>query len=302
MSLEDVLEGLTKDLLEELLEGNNLKYKKSLTKAKLAAFVTEKAEKKGTDLLYASLEKETLRAALTDLDKTPEHDSKTKMLKEFKEGWKKKGLEDYLEGLTVDTLKLIAADLCFEVESDKVEDFVEQIGDEIDILGMKKYFGVMAKVFMEDCANALKVKSIGSKKVLIDRVLSVAFTHLSDEEKKKEKKGKKSKSKREPDYDIIKDGVDYDTLFQEFFHHELVQYCKDNGLLANGRRRDVINRILAFLGGDEITTKPGKKKKKRKAMSEPTKKRKRKEKANAKKLEDEKEAKKIKKKKRCTKA
>ena len=52
-----------------------------------------------------------------------------------------------------------------------------------------------------------------------------------------------------PPLDTIRKGK-YDTyvdLFDNFNLPDLVQYCKNNELKTSGKKKDVINRILAFM-------------------------------------------------------
>ncbi|KAL6060545.1 hypothetical protein QOT17_013463 [Balamuthia mandrillaris] len=87
-----------------------------------------------------------------------------------------------------------------------------------------------------------------SKPVLIDAILSGKAI------KKTSKKGaapKFSKTKKP-----IKKGITYQDIYQHYYRPELVEYCKENGLLCSGSSKQLINRILAWLDGDKENTTP----------------------------------------------
>jgi len=61
----------------------------------------------------------------------------------------------------------------------------------------------------------------------------------------------------------IAQGIDYATIFNQYYAGEIQQYCKSNGIKSSGSKRELIKRILQFLDGDTTKIMTGSKEHKR---------------------------------------
>jgi len=75
--------------------------------------------------------------------------------------------------------------------------------------------------------------------------------------KKRKKKKVQKVSKTKPD--LVK-GVEYQDEFQHYYLEELVEFAKKNGLKVSGTKKELIQRIIAWLEGDKENTLAGTKK------------------------------------------
>lgn len=286
VTIEVVLEKLSSDLLKELLLGNKAK-KSSGTKKKQVQAVMEVAEEKGSQHLLSSVSKDadTMKSSLLLLEDTDDlgHDNKSKMAKQFKDHFKKATPDKFFEKLNEDALDKICSCMEFQEEGDK-EAKIDALCEELTIAGLRKMFETMAKSFIDEVAAHLKLSKSGSRKVVIDRILSGGYPHLK-EALEEEKGSGKRKTKEEaradaPKVSDIKPGITFEDLYQ-YYTEQLKDYLKQNGRITGGNKKEMVKRILAFLDGDDEGTKAmsaserAKTKKKRRApMSAATKKKK----------------------------
>jgi len=91
------------------------------------------------------------------------------------------------------------------------------------------------------------------KLVLIEAIITNEV--IQKQEKKKKKVQKVSKTKP----DLVK-GVEYQDVFQHYYLEELVEFAKKNGLKVSGTKKELIQRIIAWLEGDKENTLAGTKK------------------------------------------
>jgi hypothetical protein len=258
---EEVLEKLSTDLLRELLEGNGVrKADAGGAKKKQCSTIMEKAEELGSAIFIARVtaDKEAMKEALMALEgKELDHDSKSKMTKDFKDHFKKaQSPEKFFEKFDVNVLDKFCKALEFQEEGGK-DDKIDALCEELTIAGLRKMFETMAKEYVEEVANSLKLSKAGSKKKVIDRILAEGYPHLK--EKVEEKAGKARKTKEElraeaPDIKKIQKGITQTDLYQ-YYTEQLKQWLKEKGRLTGGSKKDMVKRILAYLAGDEEGTK-----------------------------------------------
>lgn len=260
--IEEVLEKLSTDLLRELLEGNGVKKTDAGgAKKKQCSTVMEKAEELGSAIFISRVtgDKETMKEALMALEgkKELEHDSKSKMTKDFKEHFKKaQPPEKFFEKFDVNVLDKFCKAMEFQEEGGK-DDKIDGLCEELAIAGLRKMFETMAKEYVEEFANTLKLSKAGSKKKVIDRILAEGYPHLK--EKAEEKAGKIRKTKEElraeaPDTKKIQKGITQSDLYQ-YYTEQLKDWLKEKGRLTGGSKKDMVKRILTYLAGDEEGTK-----------------------------------------------
>jgi hypothetical protein len=293
MSITKTFAKLGKELLHEAATAFNVKALKSAKKESIGELITEKAESKGANQLLSSLEKETLKTMVEALGETVEHNSKVKLQQSLQAFLKDKGTEETIKKQTVDSLKECIKSLSATPKATKQAELVEELQDQLQIAGLTEMLGLMTKPFITEVLEELKLKKSGNKESGIKRIVNDAFPDLveleedNDEEKEDKKKsekksgekksGEKTKKssekksteekKERPPVPPLKKGITHDQIFQAYYQTELKDYCKKEGLLTAGSKQVLIKRILAYLGGDTTTTKPGYKKeaKKRKA-------------------------------------
>jgi hypothetical protein len=289
MSITKTFAKLGKELLHEAATAFNVKALKSAKKESIGELITEKAESKGVNQLLGALEKETLKTMVEHLGEKVEHNSKVKLQQSLQAFLKDKGTEETIKKQTVDSLKECIKSLSATPKATKHAELVEELQDQLQIAGLTEMLSLMTKPFITEVLEELKLKKSGNKESGIKRIVNDAFPDLvelgedndeekedkkkSGEKKSGEKKTKKSSEKKSteekerPPVPPLKKGITHDQIFQAYYQTELKDYCKKEGLLTAGSKQVLIKRILAYLGGDSTTTKPGYKKeaKKRKA-------------------------------------
>eukprot|EP01080_Neovahlkampfia_damariscottae_P004264 gene4264-7600_t len=283
MSIAKTFSHLSKDLLTETSSAFNLHVTKSSKKEKFGEAVSEKATLKGINQLLGALEKDTCKVILEKYGEKVEHNSKIKMQQSIQNAIKDKGMDSVFKNQSLETLKKCIKGLSSKPKATKQSELAEELEDHIQIAGLREMLEQMKKPFITEVLEELKLKKTGNKESGIERIVANAFPDLvtveeKEEEKeekkeeKKEKKEKKSTEKKEkeqkerPPVPPLKKGITYDQIFQSYYASELKDYCKKEKLLSHGNKQEMIKRILAYLGGDVTTTKPGNKtSKKRKA-------------------------------------
>ena len=247
-----VLEELTLPLLKELMEGNDIKGKKTNKKAAVES-ILEFAQKKGESAFLKELERDTLKLALeehsTDDKKVAESNSKRKMEKSFKTLFnKQKDKAKFFDGCSLELLTQFLAALGMEEDSSK-EEKSEAVVEEILITGLKLIFSTMNKEFINEVCECLKISKAGSKKACIARIIGQSYPHYLETATPEKEEREKN------DIAQIKAGITFEELYQ-YYAEELQDYAKLNGLKKTGSKKILCKRILKFLEGDDVTTKP----------------------------------------------
>lgn len=246
--IETVLEEIPLNLLKEYMEGNDIKGKKTTKKVAVES-ILEWAQKKGESTFIKELEKDALKLALEEhTDKKVDTNSKQKMAKSFKTMFgKQKDKVKFFSESSLELLTKFLAALGMEEDSSK-EEKADAVLEEILITGLKLGFTTMNKEFINEVCDALKITKTGAKKACVARIIGQAYPHYLEgptEEKEKEKN----------DITQIKAGITFEELYQ-YYAEELQDYAVQNGLKKTGSKKILCKRILKFLSGDEITTKP----------------------------------------------
>ena len=246
--IETLLEEIPLNLLKEYMDGNDIKGKKTNKKVAVEA-ILEHAQKKGESTFIKELEKDALKMALEEMDKKVESESKQKLAKSFKSHFsKQKDKAKYFQECSLELLTKFLAALGMEEDSSK-EEKADAVMEELLITGLKLGFTAMAKEFINDVCDALKISKSGTKKACVNRIIGQSYPHyLEANTPEKEEREKNDITK-------IKEGITFEDLYQ-FYAEELVEFAKQNGLKKTGSKKIMCKRILKFLAGDETTTKP----------------------------------------------
>jgi len=176
--------------------------------------------------------------------------SKTVLIKKLAAAAEKQGINDFLnEHCSVDQLKSIAEDIDIEA-SDKKEELVKQIGNSVRTMGLEGFLSAFNVDSLQDVCEDLKLKTHHSnnKRKLIEAI--VTKKDVEQEPKKKKAKVEASKKKKP-----IQKGSTYDDIFQHYYVGEVREFCKEKGLKTSGKKAVLIKRVLAYLEGDEESTK-----------------------------------------------
>jgi len=262
--LKNFFSKLKLHLLLQLCEGNNIKgLGKKPTIKKCVGELIDSAIKKGSNDFISALDKELLKETLQTLGHIVDHDSRTRLAKDFKtELDKYESLHEFFGKMDRKVLDKFGSHLGFEIGSNEPKSEVEDaLSEEILINGCKLLFETMTRDFATDCAKELFLKYTLSKGDTINLVLGQSYPHLLSE--KKEKKEKKEKTEKKEIVKVnIKSGVESQQLHDSYYREELSKWCKDNGLKSNGSKKDLIKIILKYLQDGKLPE--DKKKKKRK--------------------------------------
>lgn len=251
----DILNSLRNDTLQDLyLKEHQDERGTKLNKKKMINSITDAIESSGVKNLLANIKRDDLtkvaEGAALELKEKDNAKSKAVLTKKLSAAIAKEGVNDFLnEHCTVEVLKLIAADMDIDA-SDKKEDLVESIGDAVRKVGMETYFGSFDVDQLQDVAEDLGLKThrTSNKRKLVDCI-------VNKKDAPKEPKAKKPKVEFSKKKKAIQKGSTYEDVFQHYYVGEVRDWCKEHGLKTSGKKGVLIKRILAFLEGDEESTK-----------------------------------------------
>ena len=223
--------------------------------------ISDAIESSGVKNLLANVRRDDLKkvaeSAKVDLKKGDNANSKAVLTKKLAAAIASEGINDFLsEHVPVDVLKTIAGDLEVKV-SDKKDELVEEIGSAVRKVGMETYFGSFEVDQLQDVAEDLGLKThhTNNKRKLVECI-------VNKEDAPKEPKTKKAKVEPSKKKKAIAKGSTYEDIFQHYYVGEVRDWCREHGLKTSGKKGVLIKRILAFLEGDEETTKAAPKGKK----------------------------------------
>jgi len=183
------------------------------------------------------------------------------------------------------------------LETSSREEMMKQIADEVMLTGMESFLHKLTAPLLKSHCSEMSISQSGTKKELIERLMVHIFElePLDNEKTKKTKKTKGKSSKKEkskndnkdrknengkkekqkqgttrekfvaPPLETIRVGK-YDThvtLYDNFNLPDLVAFCKQNGIKASGKKKEVIKRILSYLHTGEVQQQKIKPKRKR---------------------------------------
>lgn len=257
----DILNHLRNDTLQDLyLKEHADERGNKLSKHKMVTSISDAIETSGVKNLLANVRRDDLKkvaeSAKVDLKKDNSN-SKAVLTKKLAAAISSEGINDFLSGhVPVDILKTIAGDLEVKV-SDKKDELVEEIGSAVRKTGMETYFGSFEVDQLQDVAEDLGLKThhTSNKRKLVECI-------VNKEDAPKEPKAKKAKVEPSKKKKAIAKGVSYEDVFQHYYVGEVRDWCREHGLKTSGKKGVLIKRILAFLEGDEETTKAAPKGKK----------------------------------------
>jgi len=178
--------------------------------------------------------------------------SKAVLSKKMKDKIQDVGIDDFLsDHADVALLNRLCESMDEEPDSKNKEDLVRQVSDLVRALGAEAFWNSFDVSLLHSVTADLKLKAKGtnSKRKLVESILTNSDPEKA-EPKKKKRKITYSKKKKP-----LEKGVTYDDIFQHYYVNEVRDYCKANGLKSSGKKKELINRILAYLNGEDEETK-----------------------------------------------
>ncbi|KAL6046082.1 U3 small nucleolar RNA-associated protein 4, putative (UTP4) [Balamuthia mandrillaris] len=201
--------------------------------------------------LVEGLQKDELKAALKSvaIDHGENNEnSKTVLRKRLYEVFMDHGIEAFMaEYCDTAVLKSFAESLDLEVTSKKAE-LQASIAKALNHAALLAFFDSLSTntlhelCFAQGLETATPVTS--SRAALVQALLR--NEKVQKPKKKKQQPIQFSKKKK-----AIAKGITFQDIFQHYSKEEVVEYCKENNLVQSGKKKEVINRILAFLDGDK---------------------------------------------------
>lgn len=260
--VDTILEQLPLNVLHEMC--NTIRVSTALTKRQCADNILAWCTSQGERHLIESLEKEVLKETVKAFEGPVAHDNKGKLQSSMRRGLAEKGQEAVFGKLSPKLLDQLTKVFDFEEEGGK-EAKVIALVQEIALWGAMEAFDKMKSGWIGEVAALFGIpkSSKGSTKhTTAKKILGIAFAHLAEEAAEEEQRrakglpapGKEEEEEAEEEAapvekKPIEKGITQLELYQ-YYVGELVDYCKKNKLKVSGSKRDIIKRILAYLGGD----------------------------------------------------
>jgi len=149
----------------------------------------------------------------------------------------------FLEKQPTATLKQILKDLDIDLPDNKKE-YVPLIVEEIESVGLQNLFSSFTIEKLKEFADDLKVRAdSSSQKVLIECIIS-----LEDYEAPPTSSKSKKPSEKKPPIDK---NITKTDLAHHYYREDLIEYCKDKELTHTGTKKELIDRIYAFVSGKD---------------------------------------------------
>jgi len=234
--------------LVKIAKQEGLEVKESESKSKIVSKINSTVEEYGVSQLAESLKLLELQEVCEDLDidhkdNNPKH--KVVLKKRLIEKIIEDGTSTFLSSLPQAKLEIFLNALGMKAEKGK-EAMVEQLTEAVYSMGAEIFLSKFDVPFLKQCAKDLKIKCPTDSKA---KIVNAIVTQTAPEREEKDMKIVFS-AKKLP----IKKGITYQDIFQWYYKEELVEYCKENGLKVSGKKKEVIERILAYLDGDKENT------------------------------------------------
>jgi len=227
-----------------------------LTRTQMVERINLAIEKAGVNILFDSLKRqdlkvmaETVGVAFKDSDN---QNSKAVLSKKMKDKINDMGIDDFLsENADTALLNRLCESLEETPDSTNKDDLVKQVSGLVRAFGAEAFWNSFDVNLLHSITADLKLKAKGtnSKRKLVESILTNSNPEKA-EPKKKKRKITYSKKKKP-----LEKGVTYDDIFQHYYVNEVRDFCKANGLKSSGKKKELINRILAFLNGEEEDSK-----------------------------------------------
>jgi len=255
----DILNSLKNDTLQDLYVKEHQEERgNKVSKHNMVTTIADAIETAGVKTLLSVMKRDDLKAiadaAKLEFSKKDNQSSKAVLARRLGAAIAKEGINDFLnEHLSVDLLKTVAAQLDVK-SSDKKDDLVQHIGVAVRKVGLEGYFASFEVDSLQDVADDLGLKTgrTNNKRKLVSCI-------VNKEDAPKEPKAKKAKVEFSNKKKAIAKGTTYEDVFQHYYVGEVRDWCKEHGLKTSGKKGVLIRRVLAFLEGDEESTKAGKK-------------------------------------------
>jgi len=174
--------------------------------------------------------------------------SKTVMRKRLKELMNDHGPLEYMRKYITDEALLNTFSVIFEIELSRSSSLDERQGEVAEAMaecGLELYLESFEPPVLRDVCNYMRLgdTSTTSKQALATAIMK------GEEPAKGKRKDLYSKvpSKKKP----LQKGITYWEVFHHYTVEELRSYCEENDLPRYGSYRKIINRILAYLEGEE---------------------------------------------------
>jgi len=232
-----------------------------LTRTQMVERINASIEKSGVTILFETMKRDDLKSLATQVNvhfkESDNQNSKAVLAKKLKDKIQDVGFFEDLLAEYADTalLNKLCQTLDETPESTNKDVLVRQVVGIINSLGAEQFWNSFDVNVLHNVTADLKLKAKGtnSKRKLVDSILTNSNPEKA-EPKKKKRKITYSKKKKP-----LEKGITYDDIFQHYYVNEVRDYCKANGLKSSGKKKELINRILAYLNGEEEETSSKKK-------------------------------------------
>jgi hypothetical protein len=285
-----LLSTLTLENLKHMAKIEGIEVAKKASAKDVAKDLVALADLKSLKMLTGQMTKQDLEAVCEglDIDFGPDYEPTTFTNKKGKKEEKKapkpskvtyqKRLYEFIDKITIeeflrkkasdDAIELIANYLRIDVpkkaleDKDSKKDIIVKVVDEVHLSGIEALFYLFDVPFLKKCASDLDLKgATDSKKKLVEAIITktdIKKLPKSDNNIAERMKENEEAAEEAADGEKkkIKKGITYQEIYQKYGVEELHDWCRDNGLIVAGKKKDVTNRILAFLDGDKETTMP----------------------------------------------
>jgi len=227
-----------------------------LTRTQMVERINQAIEKAGVNILFDNMKREDLKVMADTVGVTfkesDNKNSKAVLSKKMKDKINEVGIDDFLsDHADAPLLNRLCDSLDETPDSTNKDQLVKQVSGLVRALGAESFWNSFDVSLLHSVTSDLKLKAKGtnSKRKLVESILTNSNPEKA-EPKKKKRKITYSKKKKP-----LEKGVTYDDIFQHYYVNEVRDYCKVNGLKSSGKKKELINRILAYLNGEEETKK-----------------------------------------------
>eukprot|EP01119_Soliformovum_irregulare_P017722 TRINITY_DN530_c0_g1_i1.p2 TRINITY_DN530_c0_g1~~TRINITY_DN530_c0_g1_i1.p2 ORF type:complete len:326 (-),score=124.62 TRINITY_DN530_c0_g1_i1:211-1188(-) len=257
----EVLNKFTKSQLYQMVRQEGLKGDEDDNKKDLVESLRECIEEIGINQVTSAIKKDDLDALIGPLKiELPSQNDKEKKQTVSKAIIRKRistlvaeeGLSKFFSDMDAKLLMhFYEASPTDEDAEEGKKKLAPQVARLVAEAGLQVFFGRFNVEFLQDLMESCKLKYNTNN--LNALCLALAYQQPALKEKKKVAKSPKFSSKKLP----IEKGITYQDIFQHYYSEDLHEYCKEHELKNSGTKKELINRILAFVNDDDMTTKVG---------------------------------------------
>jgi len=183
------------------------------------------------------------------IDHGTNNPTKTVLRKRFIEKMEELGLDKFLSKstMTSELLSMLIQAADEQPLSKDKDKLIFQATEIINLVGFQSFFSRFDIPFLQHLLSEMDLKCNTDSK---DRIVYALATQTNAKKQKIEHKEIIYSDEKQP----IKKGVTYQDIYQYYFREELVDWSKNNGLKVTGSKKELIQRILAFLDGNKENT------------------------------------------------